>query len=76
MALLEFSRHNRPIARSVADSVVRVILGREMVLRGGVGMHAFYPPDRDVGLDLALGHAKDHYRRAHRQRCGDQPACR
>ncbi len=32
-----FLVHNRPIAQSVDDSVVRVIFGREMVLRGGRG---------------------------------------
>jgi hydrogenase maturation protein HypF len=36
-----FLIHNRPIARPVDDSVVRVIMGREMVLREGRGYAPF-----------------------------------
>jgi hydrogenase maturation protein HypF len=51
-----FLVHNRPIARHVDDSIVRVILGRELVLRRARG----YAPlpvhlDRPVSALLAVG---------------------
>jgi len=53
-----FLVHDRPIARPVEDSVARVVLGREMLLRRGRG-YAPYPlalpsPGRDGAL-LAVG---------------------
>jgi hydrogenase maturation protein HypF len=49
-----FLVHDRPIARAVEDSVVRVVLGRELVLRRGRG-YAPYPlplPDADPRASL------------------------
>jgi hydrogenase maturation protein HypF len=51
-----FLIHNRPIARPVDDSLVRVIMGREMVLRGGRGYAPFPIHLRTVSPSiLALG---------------------
>ena len=54
-----FLVHNRPIARSVDDSVVRVIMGREMVVRGGRGyapasIHLITPSPSTLALGAHL----------------------
>ncbi len=51
-----FLTHNRPIARHVDDSVVRIVLGREQVMRRARG-YAPLPPPASVpqGAVLAVG---------------------
>jgi len=48
--------HNRPIARQVDDSVVRVVAGRELVLRNARGFApAAFSLDNDLPPTLAVG---------------------
>jgi hydrogenase maturation protein HypF len=51
-----FLVHNRPIARQVDDSVVRIVLGREMVLRRARGYAPFpVPVEKSLPPLLAVG---------------------
>lgn len=57
-----FLVHNRPIIRHADDSVVRVVLGREMLIRGGRGYAPIcIPTQRQGGTILAVGaHLKNN----------------
>ena len=63
-----FLVHNRPIARQVDDSVVRVVLGREMVLRRARGYAPFPVPVAEIAASFAGCRRASEKHARHRRR--------